>query len=62
MALDERIIPVSSMSDEEISKVLAENGIGLTPYEARRIAQLIGRDPTLVELHVFNSEWSEHCS
>lgn len=62
MALDQRIIPITQMSDDEIARTLAENGIGLTPYEARRIAQLIGRDPTIVELHVFNSEWSEHCS
>ncbi len=62
MRLDERIIPVSQMTDDEIEQAFAENGIGLTAYEGRRIAELIGRDPTLVELHVFNSEWSEHCS
>ncbi len=62
MRLDDRIIPISEMTDEEIEKTLAENGIGLSAYEARRIVQLIGRNPTITELHVFNSEWSEHCS
>ncbi len=62
MKLDDRVIPVSRMTDEEIEEAFGEKGIRLTPYEGRRIAELIGRDPTLVELHVFNSEWSEHCS
>ncbi len=50
------------MSDEEIAEELDRNGINLTPAEARRIASLLGRDPTIAELHVFNAEWSEHCS
>lgn len=62
MELEDRIIAVSQMSDEELEGVLREHGMGLTTGEARRIAELIGRDPTLVELHVFNVEWSEHCS
>lgn len=62
MPLDERIIPASQLSDEEIAAELRRNGINLTPYEVRLIAKHIGRDPTLAELHVFNSEWSEHCS
>ncbi len=62
MALDERQIAVSQLSDDELEQVMAEHGVGLTVGEARRIAELIGRDPTLVELHIFNVEWSEHCS
>lgn len=62
MALDERQIAVSEMDDNELQRVLDEHGVGLTVEEARRIAELIGRDPTLVELHIFNVEWSEHCS
>ncbi|MCD6352221.1 MAG: phosphoribosylformylglycinamidine synthase subunit PurL [Armatimonadetes bacterium] len=50
------------MDDAEIERAFAEKGIGLTAFEGRRIAELLGRDPTLVELYVFNSEWSEHCS
>ncbi len=63
MQLDERRLPVSEMTDDrELGAKLDELGVVLTPYEARRIAELLGRDPTLVELHIFNVEWSEHCS
>ncbi len=62
MELDERQIAVSQMDDEQLQAALDEHGVGLTVGEARRIAELIGRDPTLVELHIFNVEWSEHCS
>ncbi|MBC7287923.1 MAG: phosphoribosylformylglycinamidine synthase, partial [Armatimonadetes bacterium] len=55
-------MPVTEMTDEEIESTLRENGIGLSAYEARRITTLLGRNPTITELHVFNSEWSEHCS
>ena len=59
MELDERRVPVSELSDEELTEALAEHGVGLTPYEARRVAELIGHDPTLTEVHIFNVEWSE---
>ncbi|MFW5868166.1 MAG: AIR synthase-related protein [Armatimonadota bacterium] len=62
MALDERQIAVSEMDDDQLQGVLDEHGVGLTVGETRRIAELIGRDPTLTELHIFNVEWSEHCS
>ncbi|HEY3398882.1 MAG TPA: phosphoribosylformylglycinamidine synthase subunit PurL [Armatimonadota bacterium] len=62
MELDERILTVSQMSDEEIATTVADMSIGLTPFEVRRVAELIGRDPTFCELHIFNVEWSEHCS
>jgi|LSQX01.2.fsa_nt_gb phosphoribosylformylglycinamidine synthase len=62
MAIDERQVAVSELDDEALQAVLNEHGVGLTVGEARQIAELIGRDPTLVELHIFNVEWSEHCS
>ncbi len=62
MALDDRQIAVSEMDDDQLQDVLDEHGVGLTTDEVRRVAELIGRDPTLVELHIFNVEWSEHCS
>src|SRR5437660_7409725 len=34
----------------------------LTPEEFKRIKDLLGRDPNLVELGVFSVMWSEHCS
>ncbi len=39
-----------------------ENGVGLTVGEARLVADYLGRDPTFTEMHIFNVEWSEHCS
>lgn len=62
MELDERRLPCSQMNDEQLAKFMADNGVGLTVGEARQIADFLGRDPTLVEMHIFNSEWSEHCS
>jgi phosphoribosylformylglycinamidine synthase len=43
-------------------KGLRRLGIGLSTREVKRIRRLLGRDPTLVELHVFDAEWNEHCS
>ena len=34
----------------------------LSVDEARRIRDLIGRDPSAAELHIFDTMWSEHCS
>ncbi|MGB9180291.1 MAG: phosphoribosylformylglycinamidine synthase subunit PurL [Pyrinomonadaceae bacterium] len=34
----------------------------LTPEEFSRIRELLGREPTLVELGIFSVMWSEHCS
>ena len=62
MQLDDRRLLVSQMDDEQLQAELEEHGVVLTPYEARRITELIGHDPTLCELHIFNVEWSEHCS
>ncbi len=62
MELDDRRLPVSELDDEQLQEELEKHGVVLTPYEARRIAELIGHDPTLCELHIFNVEWSEHCS
>ena len=62
MQLDERRVAVSQMTDDEVQAALDEQGVGLTVGEARRVAELLGRDPTVVEMHIFNVEWSEHCS
>jgi phosphoribosylformylglycinamidine synthase len=34
----------------------------LTPAEFNRICELLGREPSLVELGIFSVMWSEHCS
>ncbi|MEN6545943.1 MAG: phosphoribosylformylglycinamidine synthase subunit PurL [Armatimonadia bacterium] len=62
MELDERRLPVSKMNDTELRQFMDDNGVGLTVGEARQMADFLGRDPTYVEMHIFNSEWSEHCS
>jgi phosphoribosylformylglycinamidine synthase len=60
--VDIETIDVSSMSDADLRLFMEKNGISLKVGEARRIAKLIGRNPTLTELHIFNIQWSEHSS
>src|SRR5580692_2806089 len=36
--------------------------VNLRDEELQRIAQQLGRDPSVVELHAFDAAWSEHCS
>ena len=52
----------SQMTDEEILRVLAENKIGLTIDEAKKVESLLGRPPTLTEAIVWGIQGSEHCS
>jgi phosphoribosylformylglycinamidine synthase len=47
---------------EEIAQTLKRLGVDLTPEEACRIRDRIGRDPTVTELFIFDIMWSEHCS
>jgi len=60
--VDVETIPISSMSDSEIQAFLKKNSLAIKVSEARKVVELIGRDPTLTEIHIFNIEWSEHCS
>ena len=55
-------IPVSSMSDKALNSFIRKNALALKASEAKLIVKLLNRDPTLTELHIFNIEWSEHCS
>ena len=48
------------MSQQFTPEVIAEHG--LTPEEYNRIVELLGRQPTIVELGIFSVMWSEHCS
>ena len=34
----------------------------LSDSEYRRILEILGREPNLVELGIFSAKWSEHCS
>ena len=49
-------------SAAEIEDRLRQAGVHLSVAEARRIKSLIGRDPSLTELVLFDIMWSEHCS
>jgi phosphoribosylformylglycinamidine synthase II len=53
----------SKMTDEEVSKILKDNKIGLTVEEARKIeTDILGRPPTLTEAVIWGIQGSEHCS
>ncbi|MDD3642033.1 MAG: phosphoribosylformylglycinamidine synthase subunit PurL [Candidatus Krumholzibacteria bacterium] len=55
-------IPIAGSDDGRVAAILEENGLNLAVGEARRVVELLGRDPTIVELTIFNTMWSEHCS
>jgi len=38
------------------------NNHGIEPQEYKKIINLIGRDPNLLELGIFSAMWNEHCS
>lgn len=58
----ESIVPISTYDDTKLAEFMKKNAITLKVSEARTIAEKLGRDPTLTEFHIFNIEWSEHCS
>ncbi|MDP7179830.1 MAG: phosphoribosylformylglycinamidine synthase subunit PurL [Candidatus Woesearchaeota archaeon] len=60
--VDTNLVNITELSDNELQDFLKQNGISLKLDEAKKITKLIGRNPTLTELHIFNIEWSEHCS
>jgi phosphoribosylformylglycinamidine synthase len=49
-------------SESEIEDRLKSAGVHLSAEEAHRIKSLVGRDPSLAELFIFDIMWSEHCS
>lgn len=52
----------AAMTDEDVSRTLSENKIGLTVEEARKVQTILGRAPTLTEAIVWGIQGSEHCS
>ena len=60
--VDVELIDIKGMPDASLKRFMQENAISLKNEEARRIVKLIGRNPTLTELHIFNIQWSEHSS
>ncbi|MDZ7860854.1 MAG: phosphoribosylformylglycinamidine synthase subunit PurL [Candidatus Krumholzibacteriota bacterium] len=55
-------VSIKGKTDSEVKESLSENGFNITVEEARKVVKLVGRDPTQVELTIFNTMWSEHCS
>jgi phosphoribosylformylglycinamidine synthase len=55
-------LPFSKASDDELLTILKEYQIGLTTDEAKKIVDLLGRDPTLTEAVIWGIQGSEHCS
>ena len=55
-------LPFSTVSDEELLGILKEYNIALTVDEAKKIVDLLGRDPTLTEAVIWGIQGSEHCS
>ncbi len=55
-------IDVGGHDDLSLAAYLREHGLTLAPSEARKVAELLGRDPTLTEMTLFDTMWSEHCS
>src|SRR5579862_8642699 len=45
----------------EVAAPTIHRTLGLTDWEARRIRELLGREPNHFELAVFSLLWSEHC-
>ncbi|HOX25303.1 MAG TPA: phosphoribosylformylglycinamidine synthase subunit PurL [Candidatus Krumholzibacteria bacterium] len=55
-------IPVGELNDDSLRAYLRARGLTLRVGEARRVAELLGRPPTLAEMTLFDTMWSEHCS
>ena len=53
---------IIGFADPEVESNLRDAGIGMSVAEARSIAEVLGRDPTLTELFCYDAMWSEHCS
>jgi phosphoribosylformylglycinamidine synthase II len=58
----ENIIGLENPGADDLREFLAAQNINLKTNELARIRDLLDRNPTLVELHIFNIMWSEHCS
>ncbi|MBN2327495.1 MAG: phosphoribosylformylglycinamidine synthase, partial [Candidatus Omnitrophica bacterium] len=58
------VTPASEIFADEssLADALAHAGIALTPDEALKIKERLGRLPSMAEIFVFDIEWSEHCS
>ncbi|MGH8162890.1 MAG: AIR synthase related protein, partial [Rhodanobacteraceae bacterium] len=53
---------VGALTDAELARSASRAGLALRVDELRRIVERLGRDPSVVEAHAFDAQWSEHCS
>src|SRR5580692_9467002 len=53
---------IHGASDVEVEQNARHFGVALGVAELRLIAERLDRDPTIVEAHAFDAQWSEHCS
>jgi len=51
---------VRDLTDESAPALAQE--LGLTSDEYNRVAEILGRTPTITELYMYSLMWSEHCS
>ena len=58
----ENLVDIKQMPDSELLAFMKKNSISLKVDEARLVTEKLRRNPTLTELHIFNTEWSEHAS
>ncbi len=55
-------LDAAALDDDALRGALKRHALTLSPAEARRVQELLGREPTLTELTLFDTMWSEHCS
>ncbi len=60
--VDVDLVDIKGMPDAALKEFLRKNAISLTVFEARKVVELVGRNPTITELFIFNTQWSEHSS
>ncbi|MBS3105090.1 phosphoribosylformylglycinamidine synthase subunit PurL [Candidatus Woesearchaeota archaeon] len=53
---------IKGMPDNALKEFLRKKAVSLSIFEARKIVELIGRNPTITEIYIFNTQWSEHSS
>jgi len=58
----EDMIQLDAPIGDDVRAFIGRQNISLKANELGRIRELLDRNPTLVELHIFNIMWSEHCS
>ena len=47
---------------DKLKDAIRERGLAMTLQESEKLAGYVGRMPTPLELHLFDTMWSEHCS